>query len=662
MPTPFQTTQLAGPRPSSVRVVGLPRRQRYHPSPADWRDEIIYFLLPDRFSDGREHTRPLVDPSNRSAARPPGFRWDRWAESGGSRWQGGTLRGVASKLDYLTGLGVTTIWLGPVFKQRRVEDSYHGYAIQDFLEVDPRLGTRRDLVELVQAAHDAGLRVILDVIFNHTGNNWVYEGDRDRPPYRPWPGSYRRGRWRTGAGGLAAAVGGVEDGVWPEELQAEEHYTRAGDGSLGAGAFEDPHAEFRRTDFVGLRDVNFDGSHALDDLARCFKYWVALTDCDGFRIDTLKHVAAETGRNFCGSIKEFAANLGKADFFLVGEVAGDDRSAERYREVLGTNLDATLDIGESRRLLHAVAKGLAPPAAYFSFVRTWNDDLGSHRNAGRHHVSVLDDHDHVSGEKVRFSSDAASDHQVVAGVALQLLSLGIPCVYYGSEQAFSGPEKAERDQYLPDYATGHDKYLREAMFGPEHPRRRGAAGIGGDDAIDTDAAGFGPFGTSGAHAFNARSAAYVRIAALAAVRRAHPVLRYGRLYQRPISVLGSPFADARAGELIAWSRILDEEEVLCVVNGHGRDARGADIVVDAALNASDASGAPWPAGGPAFEVIANTRQASDADTDPGVPYGGPHPVGSRVPVQTRDGARFVAVRDLPASEVLVLSNRPVATV
>src|SRR5581483_9174798 len=358
MASAFQQAQLATPRPKSVRSIDLPRRLRYHPSPADWRDEIIYFLLPDRFSDGREDTRPLLDPRNRQAFRPAGFRWDAWAQSGGSRWQGGTIKGVASKLGYLAQLGVTTIWLGPVFKQRLPDDSYHGYAIQDFLEVDPRLGTRADLVDLVSQAHDAGLRVILDVIFNHTGNNWVYEGDQDQPPYRPWPQFYARGRWRDGRGGLASGVAGDDDGVWPAELQPDSVYTRAGEGNLGAGSLDDPHAEFRRTDFIGLRDVNFDGSSALDDLARCYKYWIALTDCDGFRIDTLKHVDAETGRNFCGAIKEFAANLGKADFFLVGEVAGDDRSAERYREVLGTNLNATLDIGESRRLLHGVAKGL----------------------------------------------------------------------------------------------------------------------------------------------------------------------------------------------------------------------------------------------------------------------------------------------------------------
>jgi len=619
---------------------------------------VIYFLLPDRFSDGQEHTRPMIDPANRAAVRPPGFRWDHWAESGGSRWQGGTLDGVKSKLPYLADLGVTTVWLGPVWKQRRPDNSYHGYAIQDFLEVDPRFGTRKDLVELVSAAHARKLRVILDVIFNHTGNNWVYEGDADRPGYRHWPAFYRRGKWRTGADGFAEVISDGEDGVWPQELQSEEIYTRAGVGSLGAGDFNDPHAEFRRTDFEGLRDINFDSSPALDYFARCYKYWIALTDCDGFRIDTLKHVTFETGRNFCGSIKEFAANLGKADFFLVGEVAGGDYDAGRYHEVLGTNLNATLDIGDSRRQLHRVAKGLASPRAYFDFVLSWNDDLGSHRNAGRRHVSILDDHDHVSGDKVRFSSDAASDHQVVAGVAIQLFSLGIPCVYYGTEQAFAGPEKSERDRFLPDYNRGPDKYLREAMFGPSHPRKSGAAGIGsGTSVLDTTLPGFGPFGTRGAHAFNRRSPAFVRIASLCGVRRKFPVLRYGRLYPRPISVQGSRFGEAAAGELIAWSRILDEEEALCIVNGHGSQARGADVIVDAKLNAQGVAGNPWGPEGPALEVVANSMQAAHMAAHPGSPYTGPHPIGQRVVVQRRDGAAFVSIRDVGPSEVLVLVNR-----
>jgi len=629
-----------------VREVALPRRVAYHPSPSDWRDQVIYFLLPDRFSDGQEGTRPALDVAQRDRFRPAGWRWDQWASSGGARYQGGTIAGATSKLGYLKSLGVTTLWVAPVFKQRRHLDTFHGYAIQDFLEVDPRLGTRQDLVDLVAAAHAEGMYVLLDVVFNHTGDNWVYPGGVDGPPYLPWPQSYPLGAWLDAEGGLVDTIAADDDGVWPVELQSADYYTRAGQGSLGAGGIDDPHAEFRRSDFFGDRDINFDGTRALDDLARCYKHWIALSDCDGFRIDTVKHVDQETARNFCGTIKEFASNLGKADFFLVAEVAGADSDAERYLRVLGSNLNATLDIGQARPLLTAVAKGLAPPDGYFSLVEAWTDTLGSHRDSGSRHVSILDDHDHVSGVKLRFSTGAANDHQVVAGVALQLFTLGVPCIYYGTEQAFAGPERSVTDQFLPDFGSS-DKFLREAMFGPTHPR------VAGGTDLDPGLPGFGPFGTSGAHSFDASGPAFVRIAALLDARRRFPVLRQGREYPRPISNYGALFSPPAGGELIAWSRILDDEEALCIVNGHGLSPRGGDVVVDAGLNDASAPGAPWKGAAPYFTVIANTAQAFA-----GAGYGGSLPVGARVPVSRRgDGTAYVAVRDVGPSEVLVLDNR-----
>lgn len=648
----FVQDALSRARPDKIRPVALPRRTAYHPSPADWRDEVIYFLLPDRFSDGNEGGRPMLDRSNIAKSRPADFRWDNWSQSGGGRYQGGSIQGIISKLDYIASLGATTIWVGPVFKQRPYANDFHGYAIQDFLEVDARLGARQDLVDLVAAAHAKNMRILLDIVFNHTADNWIYANGQDQPPFLPWPQFYQKGQWRDRTGNLTSTIGGNDDGVWPEELQTDDCYTRAGEGDLGKGDIDDPHAEFRRTDFVGDRDINYDAPGVLDNVARCYKYWIALTDCDGFRIDTLKHVDQDSGRNFCGTIKEFAAGLGKADFFLVGEVAGADSDADRYLEVLGSNLNATLDIGEIRPTLTAVAKGLAPPAAYFDVVRLWLDDLGSHRNSSEHRVSILDDHDHVSGTKVRFSSDAASDHQVVAGVAMQLFGLGIPCIYYGTEQAFAGPLPAsERDKYVPDYG-GSDRYLREAMFGPEHPRLGGLSGFSGG-GLDPALPGFGAFGTTGAHCFNQGSAAYIRIAALVDVRQQFPSLRYGRQYQRQLSNFGAPFTFPNGGELIAWSRILDDEEALCIVNGHGTTNRGGDVVVDSDLNSTNAAGDPWGGAPPFFKVVANTAQ-----TAAGAAYAGSHPVGSQVNVSQRDGVSFVSIRDVEPSEVVVLINRP----
>lgn len=645
---------LGHPRPASIVAAPRAGRETLFPSPGDWRDEVLYFLMPDRFSDGGESNRPLLDRSNRAAARPApanatSWRWDRWAQSGADRWQGGTIAGITSKLDYLRQLGITAIWVGPVFKQRGHLNTYHGYGIQDFLDVDPRFGTRHDLVALVAAAHAAGLRVILDVIFNHSGSNFDYEVDGQRvsrPAFKAWPDFFDAIGWRGQNDEFLDAVTGSEEGVWPSELQDPDSYTRAGDGSLGEGSLDDPHAEHKRSDFLDLRDFNFDPvgddlkSHTLDLLSRCYKYWIALTDCDGFRIDTLKHVSFEQGRNFCGAIKEFAARLGKHDFFLVGEVAGGDFNQDRYLDVLGSNLNAALDIGEMRLTLSGVAKGLVHPTAYFDGFDPGNAVMGSHRNLGKHHVSILDDHDHVFGEKVRFSSEASRDHQIVAATALQLFTLGIPCIYYGSEQALAGPEASER-QFLPHW-KGSDRYLREAMFGPRHPRRSGGDGLAPPpQGLDTNEPGFGPFGTAGSHCFDPAFPTYRRVAALNAVRKRVRALRCGRQYLRPTRFLHLGFGVHGPGEILGWSRILDDEEAVCVLNTHGVDRRGADVVVDADLNPP----------GSQVTVVLNTLQAAHGG------HPGFHAEGSTLPVQrASDGTAYVEVRDVPASEVLILVN------
>lgn len=640
-----------GPRPDAVHEVDLPRREAYYPSPPDWRNEILYFLLVDRFSNGQEADRPLLDRDDLPAARPglpsgEPWRWDRWAQSGADRWQGGTLQGTRSKLPYLKNLGVTTLWLSPVLKQRQHLDTYHGYGVQDFLDVDPRLGDRDDLVALVEAAHDEGMRVILDIIFNHSGSNWVYPPGTPGGIYTPTytTGRYPFGQWLDGEGApVEAVVSDEERGVWPRELQNTDYYTRAGSGSLDRGDIDDPHAEHKRTDFITLRDFNLARPEVITDLARCYKYWIAVTDCDGFRLDTLKHVSQEEARNFCGTIKEFAANLGKHNFFLLGEVAGGDYNQDRYLDVLERNLDATLDIGEMRLTLNRLAKGLANPSDYFKGFSPGEAVMGSHRNLGERHVSILDDHDHVFGEKVRFSSEAASDHQVAVGVALQLFTLGIPCIYYGTEQAFAGPEPSER-KWLPGWKRS-DRYLREAMFGPEHPRKAGSNGVvGSPEDFDPDLPGFGPFGTAGRHCFDENSPSYRRISALTKLRQAYPALRVGRQYLRKISFLDHPFAVYGPGEIVAWSRILDDEEVLCVINAHGTEPRGADVEVDVHLNPEEG----------AMTVVANTAGvARTAPEPPSLEVGATCPV-RRAP----DGRAYVEIRGIPSSEVLVLTNHP----
>ncbi len=638
---------LKSERPFSLSTISLPHRSvgKYYSSPVDWRNEVLYFLLVDRFSDGKEASRKKLNRNKIAASRPNGWRWDKWSESGGDRWQGGTIKGVTSKLDYLNKLGITTIWLSPVFKQRAHLNTFHGYGIQDFLDVDPRFGTREELANLVKEAHDRGIRVLLDIIFNHSGENWVYPDDVNGGKYTPvyTPGRYPFGQWLGESGELINDISEIDDeddAVWPQEFQNPEYYTRAGSGSLGNGSIDDPHAEHKRSDFITLRDFNLENPEVLTYLAETYMYWIALTDCDGFRIDTLKHVSPEQGRNFCGMIKEYAASLGKENFFLVGEVAGGDYNQDRYLDLLQRNLNAVLDIGEMRLSLNGVAKGLQHPNDYFRGFNMRDERMGSHRSLGNKHVSIGDDHDCVMGEKLRFSVDAASPHQVTAAVAMQLFSLGIPCIYYGTEQSLSGPEPSER-KWLQNYGS-NDRYLREAMFGPERPLASGLRGLKeGNDRFDTELPGFGPFGTAGYHVFDNKSTAYLRIAEMTRIRKLYPALSKGRQYLRQTSFLSLPFEYYGNGEMFAFSRILAADEALVCINPHGSQYRGADVIVDANLNPLHSE----------MQVIYNSAQAEQPR------YSGSYSVGSRVPVKRHSsGAHYIEIRDLGPSDVLVLAN------
>ncbi|MBZ0304328.1 MAG: alpha-amylase, partial [Anaerolineae bacterium] len=354
--------------PQELLSTDLQPRGPVHPSPADWRDQVLYFLLPDRFSDAGETQRPRFDRTNpASFAAPDKAAWMR----AGTLFQGGTLKGITSKLDYLHDLGVTALWVGPVWRQRPDLETYHGYGIQNFLEVDPRFGTRQDLRNLVDAAHARGLYVLLDIIYNHSGNNWFYDDAgtaRTTLPYRYQP-PYPAFGWRSKTGDPIQEITSLDDGVWPTEFQNLDWYTRAGQiGRWDPQPWEDPRHpdnEFRRGDFFDLKDLNLNQSDTLSAAIKVYQYWIALSDCDGFRIDTVKHVSFEASRNFCGAMREYTESIGKQNFLLLGEVTGGDEMARDYLDIFGRNLDAVLDIGAPSVRLAGMVKGFSDANAFF---------------------------------------------------------------------------------------------------------------------------------------------------------------------------------------------------------------------------------------------------------------------------------------------------------
>jgi glycosidase len=611
--------------PTTVADLDIEPRGRVFPSPALWKEHLFYQILPDRFSDGREAQRPLFDWRN-----PEKYRARDRAEwmRAGLRFNGGTLQGIRSKLDYLENLGVTGLWLNPPFKQRADLQTYHGYAIQNFLDIDPRFGTRQDLRDLVDAAHDRGMLVVLDVVLEHTGNNWFYGPDvtgrtEESLPYRYEP-PYRVSGWRSGTGQCVSAIGGKEDGCWPKELQRWEAYNRCGSIiNWGSNDPMDPNAEFRRGDFFDLKKLNCYDHATLEAIIRCYQYWIALTDCDGFRIDAAKHIPKDICQRFAFAIFRYAQSIGKNNFLLVGEIT-DLEMSYKYMGLLSSVFDralgAVLDISGSPDQLTGAVRGTRPPTDYFGRYRL-DSELTRYVQTGRVHVTVLDDHDmSCRSHKERFAAhnDTPHRHWQTAHAAAVLLTVpGIPCLYYGTEQSLDGNE-GYHDYTAEPKRFGEDRYVRECMFGDP----------------------FGAFGTTGCHFFDPEHPTYLRLAAIARLRKADNyvgrTLRIGFCYPRETSVSGGPYRPGSAGELFAWSQVLSDHEVVMVLNTHGVEPRGADVTIDARLH-------------PPGSAVRVLYRADWSDAQLKSP-----PSDEKIAVQgTEDGRAFVRL-ELPAAGMVIL--------
>ncbi|KAK5077549.1 hypothetical protein LTR70_009660 [Exophiala xenobiotica] len=523
---------------------------KYHSSPAAWEDQVLYFLLPDRFSidTGKAEREKLelevYDSSQKDKAT--GENAEAWREAGG-RFVGGTLLGVKEKLDYLKELGVSALWIGPVFKQVQWLETYHGYGVQDFLEVDPRFGSKEDLRQLVEAAH----RLEIGNVFKYklhdpayTGSQYDVEGFYSSKSETSKPFQPNDALWPDGA-------------VWPKELQTPECFTRK-------GRIRDweKKPEFLDGDFFDLKDIalgnesadNFDAPSALRTLCEVYKYWLAFLDIDGYRIDTVKHMGDGPTRYFASVIHEYAQKLGKDKFLLIGEITG----GKAYATVESTGLDAALGIGNVQEKLWKVPYGEVNPEEYFNLFRNaLYLNKGSHTWFRDKVVTMIDDHDQVwkGDAKGRFCSVPQNEKLVASALMLNLCTLGIPCIYYGTEQALNGH-------------GGSDRYIREAMFGNK----------------------FGAFGSKGAHFFDPEKAVYLAVQEVAKLRRKEIALRRGRQYLRDVSENGEHFGPTRKwGEgrikyLVAWSRLFADEEVLCVINTDPKDSQEAWITVDAEIN------------------------------------------------------------------------------
>jgi glycosidase len=570
-----QVRDAAGKRTTrDVNVNGTLVPVRYpFPSPTDWRDCWMYFLMIDRFSNPQA---------------PPKGPWNRRFEYR----QGGTFKGVTAQLDYLHDLGVKALWLSPILKNSRPnwQYTYTGYDTQDFLNIDERFGSdgtrtsaEKELVELVAQAHARGMHVIVDMVINHAARvfDYVYEGKvvdqlTDPAVMNAPPGKEPPIQWLNGYGFPRSdwqdqippdTPLSPDDAVYPVELQEKPFFRCRGDivsydwsqfpGGFIKGDF------FQRRQFVVEYDAapnsqaairaRFGTRPVLNVLIRAYQYLIAKFDLDGFRIDTVKHVEPDMVENFCNAIREFAQTLGKRNFFTIGEIYDNEENINRFvgrhsTETEGFGLDAALDYPLFFKVPEIVRSQRDVAELPWVFERRKEVEAGlisSHGEAGKYFVSFLDNHDQIR----RFNFPNTPQEQIIMGLAVLFCLQGIPAIYYGTEQGLTGTVHPDGS---PDLYNNES--VREALWGEPN-------------------------------AFNNQHLLYAQIKALSRLREEQPALRFGRLYFRQVSGNGRDFGySSGAGGLVAFSRVVSDTEVLVVANTNTRTPFDGLVLQDFDLN------------------------------------------------------------------------------
>lgn len=481
----------------------------------DWRDEIIYQLLVDRFND--------ADSGNNTIGQVTVEPGDL------ARHQGGDWRGVTERLDYIQRLGATAIWISPLVKnvdRTELMDGYHGYWASDFTEVNPRFGSLQDLQNLVDEAHARGIKVIADIVTNHAGRVFYYDlnenGSLDpgemEPPFSE-EGPYDAPIvWTEAAPRLWSSGDAISMGP--------EHFHRRGQTTI----FDQRQKELG--DFpTGLRDLDSENEAVLSALIETYARWVERTGVDGFRLDAVPHMPHEFWRRFCAGLRERLELLGKRRFMLLGEVFDPDpQTLAGYTDEGG--LDSVFDFTLKAALINEVILDGAPTelarialeqSSALYPAQPHERGLSIAPYAAR--VAFADNHD------VRRVGGELADPRVVTLAMVTVFTVdAIPAVYYGTEQGFTGRDgHASREPLWP------------SGFSEETPEFR-------------------------------------LIARLSQLRKRSAALRRGRLQVRYSSEIAGLERGAGAG-LLVWTRgeDSDPESLVIAINAHAHDESWAKV-------------------------------------------------------------------------------------
>jgi len=360
----------------------------------DWEEDIVYFILIDRFHDG--------DPSNNDGGVPEShWMWDGVNPEALKTYQGGDLVGIIKRLDYLRSMGVTTLWISPFLDNSNTDYvgwwPYHGYHPIDFKAVDEHFGTLEDLKLLVNEVHARQMKIIFDMPFNQVAADHPWLDDPEKQDWFHW-----------GPDGNP-----VDITDWFDQDQIE------------------------RGELHGLPDLAQENDEVYDYLLEVSRYWFEETGCDGFRLDAVKHIPVDFWRKYNRDIRELAGE----DFLLLGEVFWGE--VERLEPYIGLGFNALFDIPGYYAIRNAFAQN-ASMAQLSDFLRASTETIHPEIRA-----TLLDNHD-----VPRFNTRLGESGWDRTRVALTwlLTTPGMPVLYYGTELGEEGaPLINPFDQEPQDY-------------------------------------------------------------------------------------------------------------------------------------------------------------------------------------------------------------------
>lgn len=389
--------------------------------------DVLYMLMPDRFADG--------DPSNNDIKGLNTYKTDR---SQPSLRHGGDLEGIRKHLDYFKELGVTALWFTPVLENNSPDgngsSTYHGYATTDYYRVDPRFGTNEEYKRLCDEAHSKGLKVVMDMIFNHCGFEHPWVADM---PSRDW---LNTPEW------LDARKDKTKPEVNDKYLQTSYKLT----------PIVDPYAskvDFKETVegwFVPtMPDLNQENPHVMTYLIQNSEWWIETVGIDGIRMDTYPYADAEGMAVWMKTLGEEYPNFNVVGETWVTEPAytaawQKDSKISNSNSYLGTVMDFSFydKINQAKREdTDGFTTGMN--RIYNNFVY---DYLYPNPSSV---MAFIENHD-----TDRFLGNGKDSTALKQALAILLTVNRIPQLYYGTEVLMNGTKEVTDGNVRKDFPGG----------------------------------------------------------------------------------------------------------------------------------------------------------------------------------------------------------------